>query len=101
MVAWNQNSGAAAISVAVHAGAKRIFLLGFDMKLKADAQHWHSEYRTAGVKARALPFNRHLQGFPFIAADAKRLGVEIFNVCPESAIPDFKKVTLKEVKSWL
>jgi hypothetical protein len=30
-VCWNNNSGSAAISVAANAGAKRIFLLGFDM----------------------------------------------------------------------
>lgn len=100
-VAWNQNSGAAAISLAVHAGAKRIFLLGFDMNLIKDTQHWHSEYRTNGGRSKALPFDRHLKGFPQIAADAMILGVEIINVCPSSAITVFKKATLKEVRSWL
>ncbi len=32
-VAWNGNSGAAAISVAANMGVKRIILLGFDMKV--------------------------------------------------------------------
>jgi len=36
-------------------------------------------------------------GFPKIATDAKRFGVEIINVSPDSAIKSFKKVSLKEV----
>ena len=44
-VSWNGNSGAAAISVAAHAGAKRIILVGFDMKLSSsNNQHWHDLY---------------------------------------------------------
>lgn len=103
-VSWNQNSGSAAISVAVHSGAKRIFLLGFDMKLGAgSSQHWHTLYKDMrkingnNRLQNRLPFARHLKGFPMIAEDAKRKGVEIFNVCPNSAITAFPKVTLNEV----
>lgn len=101
-VSWNGNSGAAAISVAVHAGAKRIFLLGFDMKLGADQkQHWHGVYTrkkqpNAPKNMRKLPFHKHLEGFPKIATDAKQLGVEIYNVCPDSAITSLPKITLEQ-----
>jgi hypothetical protein len=98
MVSWNGNSGGAAISVAVHAGAKRIMLLGFDMSLNGkNNQHWHDLYkRGTNPNLKKMPFNRHLQGFPFIAKDAKRLGIEVINVSPESKIDVFRKVSLKE-----
>jgi len=100
-VSWNHNSGAAAISVAAHAGASRIFLLGFDMcKINGD-QHWHDLYGKKNSnkpkKEMHLPFDRHLMGFPYIAKDAAKMGIEIINVCPESAIKEFRKVSLKEV----
>ena len=96
LVSWNQNSGAAAINVAAHAGAKRIILLGFDMSLdKQGATHWHSIYRQG--KKVIPPFQKHLKGFPMIAIDARRMGIEILNASPESAIRCFKKVTVKEI----
>lgn len=107
MVSWNGNSGSAAISLAVHTGAKRIFLLGFDMKVDTkNKDHWHSLYpkgddRWPRKKPGKLPFEHHvgryLMGFPEIAKDARKMGVEIINVCPDSAIEQFPKVALKDV----
>ena len=103
-VSWNHNSGAAAINVAVHTGAHRIFLLGFDMKMgKNKMQHWHDIYNRGPLnpndqkRLRKLPFDKHLPGFPIIAADAKKMGVQIINVCPDSEINDFPRVSLKEL----
>lgn len=104
MVSWNGNSGAAAISVAAYAGAKRIILLGFDMKLNGENyQHWHNVYGKGKVdikderRRKRLPFDRHLRGFSVIADDARRMGIEILNACPDSAINEFKKVSVKEI----
>ena len=102
MVCWNNNSGAAAISVAVHTGAKRIILLGFDMKLdEKNKQHWHNLYGRGEItdarRLKSLPFDRHMRSFPAIAEDAKRMGVEIINASPESAITQFKKVSIKDL----
>lgn len=103
-VSWNGNSGAASISLAYQLGACKIYLLGFDMSLDSlNYQHWHGEYSTVKNKdkraadPRKLPFNRHLSGFPQIAKDAKRLGLEIINVNPSSAIDVFPKKSLKEI----
>ena len=97
MVSWNGNSGAAAISVAAHAGAKRIMLLGFDMSLDNNRQHWHDIYHRGNKPdLKKMPFNRHLRGFSDIAKDARRLGIEIVNVSPNSAINEFRKVSLKD-----
>jgi hypothetical protein len=101
---WNGNSGSAAISIAANAGAKRIILLGFDMKSGTDKKrHWHGLYGVATNrdprKPIHLPFDRHLRGFSEIARDAKRRGIEILNCCPDSAIKEFKKFSLKEL-AW-
>jgi hypothetical protein len=42
-VAWNWSSGAAAINLAANLGAKRIFLLGYDMALVQGLSHWHGK----------------------------------------------------------
>jgi len=99
-VSWNGNSGAAAINLAYHLGAKRIFLLGFDMKLNnKENEHWHDVYgrNTNKRPPHKLPFARHLLGFPVIARDAKQLGIEIINVNPNSAIEDFPRIGLKQI----
>jgi hypothetical protein len=101
-VSWNGNSGAAAISIATQAGAKRIMLLGFDMKLSDDSsQHFHDVYKRGKItnekQLMRLPFERHLRGFPEIEKDAKAMGIEILNVSPNSAIANFPKFTLKEL----
>ena len=104
LVSWNGNSGASAISVAAWSGAKRIILLGFDMKLSTDNhQHWHDAYKRGVInvnderKRRKLPFDRHLRGFPEIAEDAKRMGITILNASPDSAIQCFEKICVKDI----
>ena len=95
-ISWNRNSGAAAISLAVNAGAKRIFLLGFDMKLDAGGnQHWHNVYKAQNRKAKTVPFKAHLKGFVQIAIDAQKKGVTILNVSPSSNILEFEKISLE------
>ncbi len=102
MVSWNLNSGGAAINLAVRTGAKRIILLGFDMKLSPEStQHWHNVYgkgqKLRPDQLRKLPFERHLRGFPHIAREAAAMDVEILNANPDSAIDCFKKVNVKEL----
>lgn len=102
MVSWNGNSGAAAISIAAHTGAKRIILLGFDMKLSPEKrQHWHDVYQRGKIETEKqqmnLPFDKFLRGFQYIAADAKKRGIEIINASPDSAITQFPKCSVKEL----
>lgn len=102
MVAWNYNSGAAAINFAVHTGVKRIILLGFDMKLdNEENQHWHKLYINqlhTPKETIESTLSKHLRGFPEIAEDAKKLGIEIINANPYSAITDFPRMNLKDIE---
>ena len=98
MVSWNNNSGAATINLAVHMGAKRIILLGFDMKLDEEKnQHWHKFYSTK-EKDITSTFRKHLSGFQEIKRDADLLGVEIINANPTSAITQFPRMNFKDIK---
>ena len=85
--------------MAVHFGVRRIYLLGFDMAMdeKGENSHWFGSHLPPGQKAKRLPpFSKHLKGFPAIAADAEKLGIEILNVSPRSKIDEFPKITLTE-----
>jgi hypothetical protein len=82
-IAWNRSSGACAINLAYLMGARRIVLLGFDMKAINGARNFHDDYSKA---MREPPYQAFLSVFPAIAADCKRLGVEVINATPGSAI---------------
>jgi len=101
-VSWNSSSGAAAISIAAHTGAKRIFLLGFDMSLQNNKKHFHAHYLDSEYQSptdpRALPFNIHLSSFGQIAQDAKDMGIKLYNVSPKSAITCIEKINLTDIK---
>lgn len=102
-ISWNTNSGTAAINLAMHLGARRIILLGFDMDMVDGNKHWHNEYKNNHKPPRNrspkqdVVFGRHLSNFPFVAKDAQRLGLEIINASLNSKIPQFPKVSLKEI----
>lgn len=93
-VAWNSNSGYASVSLACQLGVRRIILLGFDMRRMDGATHSHPPHDPSRKKD---PYNQHMRGTDKMAADAKRLGLEILNCSPDSAIQAFPKVSLKDI----
>lgn len=94
-VAWGFNSGSSAINLGVHLGPRQIILLGFDMDWPDGRSHWH---RGHGNNDRPRPnYARWMQGLAVTANDARRLGVEILNASPTSAIEAFPRVMLNEV----
>lgn len=95
-VCWNGNSGMAAVNVAYLLGATRIVLVGFDMNVDKDYQHYHQQYRKE-KRAKNLPFKQHLSCMDAVKADADKLGVEIINSNPDSAITQFEKQPFSEL----
>ncbi|HEY5597204.1 MAG TPA: hypothetical protein VIK47_00240, partial [Kiloniellales bacterium] len=84
-----RNGGYQAINLAVHLGARRILLLGYDMRAAADWRtHWfgdHADWPTrASVYETAM-----LPHFPGLAAALRTAGVETVNCTPGSALTDF------------
>jgi hypothetical protein len=96
-VSWNKSSGSSAINLAVHFGAKKIVLLGFDMRPSDRGEdNWHDLHK---VKSPYTPYSEFLKAFPYIKKDARNLGVEIINSTMCSLISEdiFPKISLEEV----
>lgn len=96
-VGWYGSTGASAICLAVAMGAKRIVLLGYDMKLSKEGQNnWHANLVN---EPNADVFPRFQKQFEKLAFDLKRdyPQVEVLNAGPDSDLSVFRKVTLQEV----
>ena len=91
-----RNSGFQAMNLAVHFGAKKIVLLGYDMKPASDKRvHWHPEHKTPTkptVFATAM-----LPIFPTIVKPLKKLGIEVINATRDSDLRVFPMKQLEEV----
>jgi len=98
MISWNGNAGGGAINLAVHAGVKRILLLGYDMKPdELGRTHWHAGEINYHKPTNQATFDRFIKYYDEINKSCNKLGVEVLNVNPDSAIEVFKKVKLEEV----
>ncbi len=87
-----RNSGAGAIALAAHFGARRIILLGYDAQKTNGQAHWHGNHpRNLGNAGTA-------NKWPAQFADmAKRLrGVEIVNASRATAITCWPRVDLED-----
>jgi hypothetical protein len=81
------NSGYAAINLAYHFGAKRIVLLGYDMRVPNGKTHWHD--RDNGRDAQDFDHvlrNEMLPCFRYLHDPLKAAGVEVINATPNSAL---------------
>ena len=98
-VRTGRNSGYQAINLAVHFGARRIVLLGYDMKAAPDGRtHWfgdHADWPTAP----AIFANTFLPHFDKLAVELGKAGVEVLNASRETALETFKRVKLEEILS--
>ena len=91
----NGNSGAQAINLATLFGARRVLLLGFDMKFGPGGQkHWFGNHPAPLVQT--CLFDEWIHKFEAIAKDAIAMGVEIVNCTPGSALPWFRMSTIEE-----
>ncbi len=85
-VSWNRSSGGSAINLAIHLGAKRIVLVGYDMRLIDGAKNWKPHKRE---KTKPNPYVRFREPFKKIMEDAKALGIEIVNASPKSSLREW------------
>jgi len=89
-----KNSGYAAINLAVHFGAKRIVLIGYDMQPDGNKHHWHGDQPEPIPNP---PYELFLECFDSIVDPLNELGVQVFNCTPGSALEVFPKAELVEV----
>lgn len=86
------NGGYQAINLAAQAGAKRMILLGFDMR----GTHWHGKHPSGLSNTPDHMFKTWIQKFEHLAADLAADGIEVKNCTPESALNWFPHVPLSE-----
>ncbi len=93
---WFSSTGSGAVSLAILLGAKRIFLLGFDMHLsKEGLANWHSNM--IDIPDKDI-FKKFLKGFKRLKIDLikKHPEVEIINITDDSDLNEFPKIGVKE-----
>jgi hypothetical protein len=90
----NGNSGFGAINLAYLFGARRILLLGFDMREVKGKKHWHPDHPKPCVQN--MPFKEWLFKSVALARDLEKEGCEVINCCLDSALTVFKKMPLEE-----
>lgn len=87
-----RSSGHTAISLAIAMGAKRVVMLGYDMRAVDGREHCHAEYSgERDLKQYASDFVPAFTGWRDAALKS---GVEILNATPESAVQEFPFVSL-------
>ena len=90
------NSGYQAIHLAVHLGATRIVLLGFDMKNGANRRrHWFGSH--PGRLDSRGSFPAWIHAMEKLSRVLERMGVEVINCTPGSALRCFRRGKLEEV----
>lgn len=91
------NSGAAAISLALASGAKRVVLLGYDCQKTGGMTHWHGDHPKTLGNAVSMP--RWPHHFKQVARRAQSLGVEVVNCSRETALTCFPRAPLELILS--
>jgi hypothetical protein len=82
------NSGYQAINLAYHFGARRIVLLGYDMRVSPDGRtHWHGGYTGYSADTYRGLFSSHMAPyFDTLVQPLRDAGVEVVNATPDSAL---------------
>ena len=88
-----ENSGAAAIALAVHMGAQRIILLGYDCQKTGGKAHWHGDHPKELGNAGSL--NKWPAQFAKLARDLRNFN--IVNCSRETALTCFPRANLEHV----
>lgn len=93
-LATGYNSGYQAINLAVHLGASRIVLLGYDMgRPRNGPSHYFGEHRDKSQP----PYGHCLKAFQTLPAPLAALGVDVVNCSRQTALTCFRRAPLESV----
>jgi hypothetical protein len=88
-----RNSGFAAINLAVHYGAGRIVMLGYDMQPRGGKSHFFGEHPQKGQS----PYPQFRAAFETLVKPLAKLKIEIVNCSRNSVLTCFPKADLRDV----
>jgi hypothetical protein len=86
-----QNSGYAAVNLALHLGASRILLLGYNMQRVKGRAHFFAD-----AVAIHSPYRQFVEHFNRAASVLKAMGVTVVNCTTDSALACFPRMTLQD-----
>lgn len=89
------NGGFQALNLALHFGARRIMLLGYDMHAD-NGLHFHKDHPQKMGNPQPATFRRYMGSFNDAMASLKEAGAEVVNCTPGSAMNLFPKMTTRE-----
>jgi hypothetical protein len=90
-----RNSGYQAINLAVHLGAARILLLGYDLSVAPNGRtHWHPDHPDDGFPPS--PYAAMLECFPTLVDPLAAIGVSIVNCTRRTALQCFPCAALED-----
>lgn len=92
LIYFNANSGAQAMNLAMHRGARRFVLVGYDMGAVGGMEHFFGSHPEP--IARPTPYDQLLRNFAVIARDCERLGLPVVNASLVSRLTCFPKSDL-------
>lgn len=93
-ICYGDNSGYAAINVAVHLGAKRILLLGYDMGPdQKGRKHFYDTHATTITS----PYYKFRKRFQTIVEPLKEAGIQVINCSRRTALDAFPTAALRDV----
>jgi hypothetical protein len=91
-VRTGRNSGYQAINLAVHLGAARVLLLGYDMSLDGKRKHFFGDHPRAGLPS---PYPSFLKLFPTLLEPLRACGVDVINCTRRTALATFPRRSLE------
>lgn len=94
IIGWGGNSGFQAINLAVHMGAKKIILIGFDMRIDKGL-HWHGPHKGKLTNPRTSYVDRWRRAIDKVYAQLCDMGISAYNCSPVSHLAAYPKVSLE------
>jgi hypothetical protein len=94
---YNGSSGGSAINLASRLGAKKIILIGLDLKMSNGKLHYVYNRHNKPCFLEKL---KNPQLWKAIDRDAKQQGIQIVNVSNDSDMPIIARTNIKDVLKW-
>jgi hypothetical protein len=87
------DSGYQAINLAVHLGAVKILLLGYDMQRGPNGEtHWHGDHKSQ----HEIRYDTYRDKYPSLVEPLKRLGISVINCTRRTALTVFPQMAIEE-----
>lgn len=99
VIAFGRNSGFQAINLALHFGAGRIVLAGFDCQSTGGKAHWHADHsvdNTGMHNPTETAYQPWRKAFANAARQLRELGIPCLNASRETALTCFERTTLEK-----